>query len=513
MLPSSSQQMHESASVTTSALSLHQQSVTQYFSCENFEPLKAELAEMHREMKQAEAKFYDSLIKANISIERKNAVYHAAGFSVSDFRIKRVGFVPNNLTAFAFEARPEQLSPSLDYQVMLALAKSDYATIIQLVEQGELSQNAMIAGQNILSSLMLHTQLPLKDLQQLLNAGLRVTMADLVFATLTRQDQLVLDTLAHRYDGDLHATFQANGKTYNLVTLSTELLHYPALQLWSGLGVSHDVEADFYSSLDILPVPTNQHEKTQALAVLDFLVKYGVQAHSQHTISRINQWSNHQYQDLLQLSDSFEQLLLDSGMSEERTDYLRQMRKAQTYYYALFDHVNAKQRSCGEVDISQYALFDNGGTATLHDWLVTLPTMNQLSDTDIQALQMALDTQKTVDAGDADSVVALLEKYGSLGGAHPEFDQVLFISMLNQHANTEQLIQLAQYAPIPDYAIFMLIAQQRIDAIPNLIPYGLNMDTTDPQGQTPLQFANQVGLSFDKIMQLSDALNLSAQSQ
>ncbi|MDP4527458.1 hypothetical protein Q3O59_00260 [Alkalimonas delamerensis] len=468
---------------------------------------------MHREMQQAEARLYDSLIQANISIQGKNTIYHAAGFSVSDFRIKRVGFAPNNITHFAFEGRPEQLPPRVDYQVMLALANADYATIFQLVEQGELTQNTMIAGQNILSSLMLHTQLTPDALQQLLSAGLRVTMADLVFATLTRQDPLVLDTLAHRFDGDLHATFQANGKTYNLVTLSTELLHYPALQLWSGLSVSHDVEADLYSSLDILPVPTNQHEKTQALAVLDFLVKYGVQAHSQHTISRINQWSNHQYRDLLQLSDSFEKLLMSSSMPEEQADYLRQMRAAQSYYYALFDQLHVQKQQCGELDISQYTLFDHSSPKSMQDWLASLPTMHQLSEADILAFQMALDTQKVVDAGDADSVVALLEKHGSLGGAHPEFDQVLFISMLNQHANTEQLIQLAQYAPIPDYAIFMLIAQQRIDAIPSLIPYGLNMDATDPQGQTPLQFANQVGLSFDKMMQLSDALSLSAQSQ
>ncbi|NRQ43580.1 hypothetical protein HRH59_13585 [Rheinheimera sp. YQF-2] len=476
--------------------------------CESLEQLRNELATTRARMLEAETLLYDSLAQADISIKGKNALYSAAGFPVSNFRTKRVGFAPNNLVNFAFNSQPQPVMPPASYQLTLALAKSSNLDIIQMLKNGKLTQNSTFDGWNILSTIMLHSQLDPSTLQQIGSAGIKVTLTDLVFATLTKQNELVLDALAQSYQGDLNTLFQANGKFYNLVTLSTEMLHYPALKLWSSHGVRHNIVPDFYSSLDILPVPVNEHEQAQALAILDFLVKYGVQANYPHTLSRIHQWTNRQYQDLLQLSDSFEQLTGDSRIPKEQVQFLEQVRQTQSVYYALLDRLSVQQHNCGEFDISLYALFDEEGHKNMQDWLSSLPRMNKMSEEEIFALTLALDTQKTVDAGDYDSVVALLEKYGSLGGAHPEFDQLLFISMLSHHADVDQLVQMSQLAQIPDNAVFMLIAQQRIDEIVKLIPYGLNVEITNNVGQTPLQFASEIGLDFGKMMQLSETLNL-----
>lgn len=477
--------------------------------CENIAPLQAELAIMRDDMRAAESKLYESLINSNISRNRKKAIYHAAGFSVSNYQIKEYGFVrSSDLVMLAFDSPLELPTPSTHLQVMLAFSKSNYTDIIQMVENGDLTQNSSLAGQTVLSTLLLHTQLQPSALQQLLNAGLRVTFADLIFATLTKQDMLLVDTMASAYGKELNTAFETNGKTYNLVTLSAEMLHYPALQLWSSYDISHTIESDFYSSLDILPVPTNEHEYQQATAILDFLVKYGVQANYPQTLSRINRWTNHSYHDLLQLSDRFEQLTGDGSISEEHIRYLEQMRQAQSHYYYLLDTVLAKQADCGITDTEQYALFDNGAHKNMQHWLTTLPRMDQLGEDELLAVNMSLATQKAIDAGDKQSVITLLEQYGSLGGNEPESDQLLFLMMVSQHASTEQLIKLSEYSPMPEQAIFLLIAQQRIEDIPALIPYGLNVEATDQLGQTPVQFANQIGLGLEKVMQLSDVLNL-----
>lgn len=474
--------------------------------CDNLDLLQERLETLNKNLQRAESLLYKSLETSKISIERKNAIYHAAGFEVNSFRIKQSGYTPNTLANYAFDDQLKPVVSPVSYQLTLALGKQDYAEIINLFSNGQLTQNSTIDGWSILSTLMMHTSIEPNLLKKILNTGINVNFADLVFATLTKQNEAILDSLAQEYTGDINIEWLSNGRYYNLITLSAESINYAALKIWSSHGVSHYVERDLYSSIDILPVPKNDYEKSQSLAILDFLVKYGVTANSLHTLTRINQWTNHSYYDQLKLSDRFEQLIEEGRIPESRIRFLNQVREAQSNYYSMLDAVTAKQVSCSSKYVGELPPLSGIKQQSMTDWLSSLPKTIELTDDKIFALTLAIDTQKAAEVGDAKSVMALLKKYGSLGGAHPELDQVIFISLLNHHANIEQLIQMANYTPLPDLTIFMLISHQRVEDIAKLKPYGLKLDVKDQHGLSALKFAGEIGISFDKMMILTETL-------
>ncbi|MDP4535215.1 hypothetical protein Q3O60_03305 [Alkalimonas collagenimarina] len=477
--------------------------------CTNFPMVWQDLNKAYRNLKLAEEQLYDFLIESELHEQNMHALFHAAGFSVHTFRNQNLGYTANNIVMHAFESGLEPVPPSTRYQLMLALATGNQTLIADLFDQGALTQDSTFDGWSILSSMMMHGQLERAPVQQIMHAGTQVMFADLIFASFTRQSPSVLAELIQRFNGDIHTTFIAEGRYYNLATLSAEILNYDALTFWSGQGISNYVEYDFYSSLDILPVPANEVDKKQAEAIVQFLARQGVTTNQTHTLERLNRWSNGKYQDILAVSDLFEQLQQNADLSDDHLNYLQQMRQLQSYYYTQYDLVTTKMSACMEHENNVALSKQKSQTKSIANWFEKISEANQFNETDIAALTMAVDTQYVVEQGSKDAVIALLEKYGSLGGEHPEFDQVIFISLLNHQASTDQLITLANYTPLPEHAAFALLSHQRIEDIAMLKPYGLRLDVEN-HGMSLLDFAHEIQLDFAQIVRLSEVLNIEA---
>lgn len=366
----------------------------------------------------------------------------------------------------------------------------NYDEIKKLVMEGKVDRSTTFNGTSILISMIItNPQLTLKDIAEVISVGMKINLSDLVYVTIMGIDINILEMFHMNYDGDIHQVWDNGFRKDNLLLTAVSTKNISAFNYWRAQGVSPTISEDEYNAMDLLPSPTNEKDSYVIDEIFLELAKYNIYPH--------------EYQNFIKLKDKISPDLYQDSSSYFENSPTRKKVKLVGRYADLdnlmkelnvsFQKVLSKYSACDLQNFlsKEQNIWDKNNV--VNDFRLISSIYKDLEPTQLEYLDESLSIQGSLLEEKWDTYFNKMERLDDEFGSS-DFESLGLIQLILNKAPSRSIVdEVKSGKQLNDITIFAIIQADRLELIKELTPYGLVINSTDPEGLSSLEFAKKLG--------------------
>jgi ankyrin repeat protein len=429
-------------------------------------------------LRKSSLTFKEKLTNEGFSRFKIESAVQLVGIDLRLFRRTSAVYDYNYRSLLPINAEILRLTAKQKNFVMKSMISGNYSEIISNASIGQLTNNHILAGDPLLSALILaNAKIEPSTVEQLIDAGLTPGFADLVKLSSNKQVPAATIKLLESFNQALlSTTWFANYQDYNLTMLAAQMLDIDLLELWINRGVAAYANQNDFTAMDMVAVPQSSDDKIKAIKVFELLATKNVMPYDIATIGRLKQWLP---QDIINQYDYyFEQYQMPS-ISREDAQSSRQFKLAMT---DIIEQLNGTENNLAKCQ----QLINQNKVITPVKPSSTTPKMDDLDEA-TQKLAF-----KLLNALNNKDWQRYLEAFHRLPAEIDENEllNLILLQAIQSNAPYKQIIALIERgAQLDESVIFILAMRKNIFLANNLYPYGLNLHAIDNEGRSALEYA------------------------
>jgi len=426
------------------------------------------------------------IIESNIPVEnfRKSTLWH-----------KDIQYT----TLMAVNGKPEPITGLLRDKFNRYVRTKDYNKILILIKSEKFNINSIIGGKSILLSIIESTpNISLSYLEQLLHAGLIPNFSDLVALVKNKATFNVIERIAADLKEPLDQVWYEYFRENTLSMIAAENLNDELFDLWLSLGVPLRASKFDYSAIDVIGIPHNEYELTQAINIFIKIANQYIPPLEMTTLIRIKKWLPKEIQDeypfYFKNKQDYElRKNLNALLSKDEIEKVNKMTINLSEIDREIEKNNLILQTCTIKNrIKNNIIQADSGTIvknSLEELLLLEPEMQKY----------LLDLNSSIVDKNWKKYLIIHEEL-LLSYQEPSFSKVAIMQLIQADAPFKIIEKLLQDgAVLPDATIFLLILKNNDMLIEKLKPYGLQFDIKDANDLSPYLFAIEQNASKEML--------------
>ena len=416
-----------------------------------------------------------------LNSQKAEAFLNHSRLSIFQYR-QYVSEYPNDYHSLSdHDGEIEIPSISETFKITQLVLSRDYGTIARLIENGEINNNTNISGTSLLVFILISDKsVQLEDIQLLMNAGLIVNFADLVYATLLGFGANTLSVLLDNFNGDITHIWKNGVRSDNILLASISVLNEEAFDFWLSLGVPPSVSKSDFNALDILPLPANQVEAKIVDHIFETLIDSGILPYVHGSFYELREKVS--FQAYQRKKHHFEDFNLyasqEPGVYETKLHRLAEELTAVNKEYDEF----VAPSSCPAPKPDK-AIWNSNNLVAEVEAISSLYSDVGVFDESTSSLLVSFFNK------DWRTYIAQVLNFS---GEEHQLQALSVLQLIVNKAPVDEVIEAVNGgAELADEAIFAIINSNRPELIEPLLPLGLNLSVRNSDGLTPLDYSMQ----------------------
>lgn len=388
------------------------------------------------------------------------------------------------------------------------LDKKDYAGMAAAFNNQAINPRQVNIGRSLLALIIANDpKISVNEVQSLLNAGAEIHLESIAAAVKTASSEVVT-LLAEKYPGKLDTIWQVNSINTNLAMASGAAFRDDLFFYFLSKGLTAYAESGFERStlFDVLPVPKTDEQRQRALIYVGEALKYKLPIVNYSSLERLKSWLpkdiQQTYQDSLITFEPVPAELIELG---KKIQHEIQQFPAKIAQAKATEQACKKQLGYTTESYLKEFLEANPNSATLS--LATKKLLSKHIDLQVKGQWRELSKKaiQEVDPVKVQHIEETTTAYQTIQGKafdkqwdeglalcsnHPKANlrSNLCSQLLNSYSHDEnaswEFIEklLPHVDKLSPYLISGLSIHNRLDLIQKLIPYGLELDYQNYDG-------------------------------
>jgi len=451
--------------------------------CPILKDIELEISILKKESEENKVEYYKEL--ENHEKDSHEKIVSASKFSIYDYRLQKSDLPKEYSALRAINGVIDIPDMSTSAKLTFLLLGKNYEGIIELINEKQVNSNTIVNGRSLISSIMIsNVDVGLEFIYEIVNSDIEVNFSDLVNATLLGVDVGILRYLDENYYDDVTKVWENGFRRENLLMAAVGSSNIEAFFYWYNRGISSKpIEGD-YGALDVLPNPKTTRQKKINSTIFEFLVSEGELPFDFFSLNSLDG-------------------KLDKNTLIANKNYIEMSR---SFFNQNYEHnnlkINSKEEEIQNSLRLKFDILENcyGPSTEKSDYVNPVPNNTLIQLLEIKSIYEVADYVDLEQKKDDDIVLFLnstdwdtnLEYFSnsSYSDDNHIFAEVYIINMINNGAPSDKIISAINAGiSINEKSIFAIINSNRGALIDKLIPYGLDVYSTNSNSLNSLDYA------------------------